>query len=386
MGIVLFNTHDVVLLITAYICSLFAILLLITQKDRRTAHFMLAAFLLTQAAIPTFLLIHYGREFRELALSVSPNLFNFFDLAYWLEGPFLLFYTRSLIYKNYRLKRSDLLYLLPFAAFALHQLFTFFILPHAEKVVLLSDPDTYPGPSYIHYVGFGRELFRVALGLICIWEIRRYRRQLRDQYSDTENLDLSWLRLLTYGFLAVRIWAVFVAIASILEIWGVKIDPGYMGLAGNYTTFLLVSILIFYSLRLSSILKGIEIPEEPNTHPNGQSNINEEEIESLREVMENEKPYLTHSLTLNQLAEQVGVAPRSLSNLINRHFQKSFFEFINYYRVEEAKRLLRSANDASILDTMLDSGFSSKAAFNRFFKKYVGKTPSEYRKSSREAA
>lgn len=393
MGLVLFNAHDVILLITAYICTLFAILLILTQKDGRTAHFLLAAFLLTQASIPSSILIHFGEAFREIALSISPNLFNLFDLAYWLEGPLLLFYVRSLIHRDYSLKRSDLLYIVPFLAYALHQVFNFFIFPSSVKYEWLVNSDSVVSPEYIPYVTLIRECFRVAMGLLCIWEIRRYRLELKAQYSNTENLDLNWLRLLIYGFLAVRVWAVFVAIASLLEGWGfdygssVRGLAGDMGLAGNYTVFLLVSILIFYSLRLSSILKGIEIlDDEQSAHSSHQAIVSEDDVATLNQIMSEEKPFLIHSLTLDQLAKRVGISPRALSNLINRHFEKSFFEFINHYRVEEAKRLLRCAQDNSILDTMLDSGFSSKAAFNRFFKKYVGKTPSEYRKSVEEAA
>jgi AraC-like DNA-binding protein len=75
--------------------------------------------------------------------------------------------------------------------------------------------------------------------------------------------------------------------------------------------------------------------------------------------------------------------PCLLSNIINRHFACNFFEFINSYRVEEAKAMLADATLAnkSMLDIMLDVGFNSKATFNTLFKKKTGMTPSEYRKT-----
>src|SRR5690606_4741131 len=75
--------------------------------------------------------------------------------------------------------------------------------------------------------------------------------------------------------------------------------------------------------------------------------------------------------------------PRALSNIINRQFECNFFEFINSYRIEEAKRLLAAPEYASknMLEVMYDVGFNSKATFNTLFKKKVGMTPSEYRKS-----
>jgi len=100
--------------------------------------------------------------------------------------------------------------------------------------------------------------------------------------------------------------------------------------------------------------------------------------------MDSEKPYLNSSLTLEQLASQLQLQPRLLSTIINRHFGKNFFEFINGYRIEEAKRLLRSSEvpRLSVSTIMLDVGFNSKGTFNTFFKKIVGMTPSQYRSSA----
>jgi len=377
----LFNTHDVVLLITAYLCGLFALLLLLPHGDsRRQSSFFLAGFLLTQAAIPIDILITFGAGFRQVALNFSPNIFNLFDLAYWLEGPFLLFYTRSVVYRNYHLGKIEWAYFLPFVLYALHQLFNYFALPHDVKYSILTEPSLHPTPAYISKITLFREVFRVAMGLLCLYEIRRYRAHLRDEYSDTENLDLGWLNLLCFGFLAIRIWAVFVALAYILSNdSGFHINFEIMGLIGNYTTFLLVSLLIFYSLRMSPILQGIELLHE---EPAPVQHIGEQELKRLESVMSDKKPHLTHSLTLQELADLVGLPQRQLSTIINRHYDKSFFEFINFYRVEEAKKMLADRqNSDSVLNIMLDSGFSSKAAFNRFFKQYVGCTPSEYRRN-----
>jgi AraC-like DNA-binding protein len=66
---------------------------------------------------------------------------------------------------------------------------------------------------------------------------------------------------------------------------------------------------------------------------------------------------------------------------------KSFFDFVNEYRVQEAKRLLCSpqSDHLSILGIALDAGFNSKSAFYTAFGKYAGITPSEYRKQLRRS-
>ena len=99
--------------------------------------------------------------------------------------------------------------------------------------------------------------------------------------------------------------------------------------------------------------------------------------------MKTQKPYLTPALTLEKLAAQMTLQPRFLSHVINRYFECNFFDFVNSYRVEEAKNLLADSaqGEKTILDIMFDVGFNSKATFNTLFKKKVGMTPTEYKKS-----
>lgn len=389
---VIFNTHDVVLLMTAYQCILFALLLLTIKRDKYIRNFFLAIFLLQQAAIPLDILISFGAEFRHIAIQWSPDLFYVFGFGYWLEGPLLLWYTRSLIYKDYHLRAKDIIYLLPFIAYAGYQLLFYYSLDVSDKVTIQEEYDLSVAPQIMNYVTLFRELFRVALGVICLIEIKRYTQHIRTNFSDIDKIDLTWLKILVIGFLAIRFWAVLVAAMIILSIsFGISTNFEVMGLAGNYITFLLVSILIFFGLGHSSVFEGLELrpPQEPETakdeqEPEGHKDkIKPEMIEQLAHYMEHEKPYLTPALTLEKLASQLRLQPRLLSNIINRHFDCNFFEFINSYRVEEAKRMLadKKYDDKNMLDIMLDVGFNSKATFNTLFKRKSGMTPSEYRKS-----
>jgi AraC-like DNA-binding protein len=389
---VIFNTHDVVLLMTAYQCILFALLLLTIKREKYIRNAFLAVFLLQQAAIPLDILISFGAEFRHIAIEWSPDLFYVFGFGYWLEGPLLLWYTRSLIYKDYHLRLKDIIYLLPFIAYAGYQLIFYYSLDVLDKKTIQEQYDLTVAPQIMNYVTLFRELFRVALGVICLIEIKRYTQHIRTNFSDIDKIDLTWLKILVIGFLAIRFWAVLVSAMIILSInFGITTNFEIMGLAGNYITFLLVSILIFFGLGHSSVFEGLELrpPKEPEAtkdglEPEGQKEkIKPEMIEQLTRHMEQEKPYLTPALTLEKLAGQLRLQPRLLSNIINRHFDCNFFEFINSYRVEEAKRMLADGrhSDKNMLDIMLDVGFNSKATFNTLFKKKAGMTPSEYRKS-----
>ncbi|MDR7091229.1 helix-turn-helix domain-containing protein [Cellvibrio fibrivorans] len=387
---VIFNTHDVVLLMTAYQCILFALLLLTIKRDKYIRNVFLAFFLLQQAAIPLDILISFGAEFRHIAIKWSPDLFYVFGFGYWLEGPLLLWYTRSLIYKDYRLRLKDIIYLLPFIAYAGYQLIFYYSLDVTDKVSIQEEYDLSVAPQIMNYVTLFRELFRVALGIICLIEIKRYTQHIRTNFSDIDKIDLTWLKILVIGFLAIRFWAVLVAAMIILAIsFGISTNFEIMGLIGNYTTFFMVSVLIFFGLGHSSVFEGLEQRQTPNEEPakdepeQAKEKITPELIAQITQYMETEKPYLTPALTLEKLAIQMRIPARLLSNIINRHFNCHFFEFINSYRIDEAKHMLSNQNqsDKTVLDIMLDVGFNSKATFNTLFKKKVGMTPSEYRKS-----
>jgi AraC-like DNA-binding protein len=97
--------------------------------------------------------------------------------------------------------------------------------------------------------------------------------------------------------------------------------------------------------------------------------------------MREEKPYLDDELSLNELAGRLKIPGHHFSMVINIELGKNFFHFISSYRVEEAKRLLSDlkSEDITILKIAFESGFQSKAAFNKAFKEETGFTPTEYR-------
>lgn len=373
-----------VLLTTIYQSLLFGLLIFSVKRDRHQNDYFLIGFLVAQAAIPLHILINYGEAFRFIALDVSPNLYRSFEIAYWLEGPLLLWYTRSLVYKNYSLKRSDFLYIIPALLFMVYMIVTFFSLDYETKYDYLRNYDVAEGEYFRKYLGLSREILRVIFSALCLIDIRHCRQQIRDRYSHVEDIDLGWLNFLVITFLLIHLWAVFVSIALLLSVhFGYNTNFGVMGLVGNYTTFLLVSALIFFSLRRSSIFEGVEtrkslVAEHQNTD---KLDVDPSLVEKITQHMENEKPYLTKILTLEHLARQLEIPSRTLSTTINRQFQQNFFEFVNHYRVEEAKTQLANPGqkDKTMIDVMADCGFNSKATFNTFFKKLVGSTPSQYR-------
>jgi AraC-like DNA-binding protein len=103
-------------------------------------------------------------------------------------------------------------------------------------------------------------------------------------------------------------------------------------------------------------------------------------MEALRKLIEEEKKYLDCNLTLNEAAKILNTNTAYLSRIINEQSGMNFNNYINKYRIEEAKKLL----DAGKQDSMTfegigkSCGFLSRSAFNQAFKKFTGLTPTEY--------
>ncbi len=110
----------------------------------------------------------------------------------------------------------------------------------------------------------------------------------------------------------------------------------------------------------------------------------EQVLPRLIKLIEEEKIFLEADLTLNKLAQRLNVHYNHLSQIINEQLKCSFNDFINKYRIQEAKKKLENPgeNKKTVLEIAYETGFYSKSVFNTAFKKFIGKTPSEYRKAS----
>ena len=106
----------------------------------------------------------------------------------------------------------------------------------------------------------------------------------------------------------------------------------------------------------------------------------------VKELMEKEKLYKNPDLTLPILAKKLKLSANTLSQVLNGYCGQTFYNFVNSYRLEEVVSMMRDPefDDKSVLELLLEAGFKSKSTFNPIFKKWTGKTPSEYRKEIQE--
>ena len=131
----------------------------------------------------------------------------------------------------------------------------------------------------------------------------------------------------------------------------------------------------------SSIDEGEYSGEQLTTGVNAVREDAEDSVHAkLLTYMMSDKPYLNPELSLQDLADSMDVSRHQLSAVINQQQKMNFYEFVNSYRVQEMKNLIKEPENKhlKLISLAFDAGFNSKASFNRIFKQFTGKTPSDY--------
>jgi AraC-like DNA-binding protein len=213
-------------------------------------------------------------------------------------------------------------------------------------------------------------------------KIQKHQRQIKMFTSNTDSIDLQWLKMFLIGItIMILIWIVDFYI----------FESSY-SLYDTIGHFLSIFILGYYALNQDEVFKYNEkdleeiqeiISEEP-TKPEKKQLLAEDELASIKLLlkikMQTEKLYLDETLSLPKLAELLNINSHKLSHALNEGFGENFFQFVNKYRVEEAKTLLLNGEtkQLNMLGIAFNSGFNSKTAFNTAFKKSLGMSPTAF--------
>jgi AraC-like DNA-binding protein len=208
-----------------------------------------------------------------------------------------------------------------------------------------------------------------------------YDRGAREIASNLDTARFRWTRWL--------VWALVAELAILATVTGLQL----LGIGGAIVArrdlllaaFMAVTI---YGIGYMALSQPALFVDEAGGEPGrkyGKSSLTvaraDEGAALIRSLMEKERLYADEDLTLATLAARVGMPAGHVSQVINERMGQSFYDMVNGYRVEEARRRLfdPASRDRNILDVGFEVGFRSKAAFNRIFKLKTGVTPSEFR-------
>lgn len=108
------------------------------------------------------------------------------------------------------------------------------------------------------------------------------------------------------------------------------------------------------------------------------SKANSRDIERLRVILGFLEEHYMEKITLEDIAEEIGLCKAECCRLFKRLMNKSLFDYILYYRVEKSLPLLAQKN-LSVTEIAEQTGFSSSSYYARVFKAQLGCSPSQYR-------
>lgn len=219
----------------------------------------------------------------------------------------------------------------------------------------------------------------VLLGLT-IRKLNKHQKFLLNTYSSLLGKSLLWLRNLIIVTLIIVVFWLF---SHLQFIMGYDNEGTYAIVSLGMVLFLfwmgyfvILQFPLFQAVPYSELVSHVETPKQlsPKTA---------EYHKKLMQLMDEKSLYTDPELSLPYLAKKLQISSGYLSQIINEKENKSFFEFVNHYRVEAVKAKLTNSefDQYSIMGIALESGFNSKSTFNSLFKKFTGQTPTAYKKS-----
>lgn len=347
------------------------------KKGKRLSNLLLAGFMASNAMlIAEFLL----RRFGWISLVKLVALYGIGNSIYFLLMPFLYIYIRSLCYKNFNLKTSHLFHLVPFAIFVLFTFLNYF-LNHTslQTEVPLSIRQGIGENEYqIHQAALHIQIFSY---LVASWIVLAgYRKRLKDMYSSIERIDLQWCNLLLAAFAAMWIMDLSNWIFRISHISSPSVSRWL--LVSSLFINLAFTLVVTYKGLTQSVsfsgIQGLSKYASSRLTPSDCDDI----AQKLVAFMETDKPYLSPSISLEDISEKLNIPSRNLSQVIHTRLNQNFFDFMNSYRIEEIKKRMHDEHNRNftLVAIAYDAGFNSKSVFNAAFKKHAGMTPKEYRR------
>ncbi len=303
-----------------------------------------------------------------------------------LHGPFLFLYISALIDQKFQFNREKLAHFIPFILFNFFIFFASFFPELSEGIRLNHIKSEHGAPLF-----FNLFLILIVLSgpfyfVLSILHFKKLDINIFNYFSSYANVNLIWLRKLVYIF--GGIWTILMIFTTIHHVFHMF---SWIFCTHGLTLSLSAFIILigYYGLKQKEIF--IQYPElkiedatEPKTKYAGvflkETDI-EHYVSKLKHFMDAQKPYLEADLSLPELANKLEMPSHHLSRIINEQFGVNFFDFVNQYRIDEVKSRMNNAEfeNLSLLGIAFDSGFNTKSAFNRVFKKMTGLTPTEYK-------
>ncbi len=345
------------------------ILVLIPNIGKRTSNVFFVIFFTSQFITFSNIILYSSEELADSYLhlhNIAPPFWFVWAPAFFLAILFDLNKIKMFSWKQ-------LLHFLPAILFTLYLVFSFHIKPELKKQELLTSGKL----IYIRYYWIVNKAIIIQVfiyNILTILIVEKYIKSSARQFTKQQKHRLKWIRFIVYGYFTACIVYDLVILSDSLISSSQSFRTIVVGIFAIYFT-----TILYKALSSSQFSYG---EEKKRYH-----SLNQKQAQQLQKeldaLMQNDKPYLDFDANVSGIAQKLSTNNKHISELLNLYYQKNFYEYINEYRIEEAKQLLVNSKESkkTILEIAYASGFNSKSAFNSAFKKNTGMSPTQYRNS-----
>jgi AraC-like DNA-binding protein len=364
--------------VLALFISLFLALFLFTVNAKtKISNRLLAVFLILIG-------IDIGGVLLEFIVEKPTNLGMLKNSVTFLQMPVFYLYVLSVCYSDFKLKSKHVIHITPFI------LANLVLLPRYYLVDIYSKIDFLQNNQNLIELKFNYILLhiQIAFYMSAVFIIlRKTKRLYQENYAGKNISSYHWLSQFAIAL------TIFYALVLLKNIFKYSEHPNiseWLKIGLFLFQLLIVCWYLLKALNNPSLFRNIDsslklvsdiVQEQNHIQSKKNEKSHKEVIYNLETYMENEKPFLNPSVTIQKISDDINIPVRDLSILINHKVGQHFFDFINAYRIEHAMMILKDStkSNVTILEILYEVGFNSKSSFNTAFKKHTGNTPTEYR-------
>ncbi|MEM6321077.1 MAG: helix-turn-helix domain-containing protein [Bacteroidota bacterium] len=356
------------------------IFLLFKKSVKSEANFWLGILVLSITAI-----LLPGAIYRLGLLPQLPHVVHVHMFTLLMMGPSAYLYVRSCTQKNFQRTNLMLLHFLP-ALFFLGYHLPFYLSSGDDKIASFFQFFLEGNIDYPLWVPLTKIIHCTVYFTICGRLVLHYQQHLSNTASYIDKDFHRWL-LLFCSVLLMPLFSVLIFATTSYRLF-------------SATTFYGGFFLFILAVHLAAMVKPnlfhpfpyqiVRITSEKAEKQKYESSKLQAAqkvayLEKIQTHITTHKSYLINDLTLAQLSEQTNISTHYISQVINEQLDCNFLDFINSYRVEEAKLKLTDPKFShyTISAIALESGFKARSTFYAAFKKHTGMTPSQYRKKDK---
>lgn len=344
--------------------AFFACFLWLKRNKNNFASTLLSTFLIITAYRIVQMLLHDLQD--DFNMGINVRTFFFFIPTFPLIGPILLLYIKSISTKDFHFRKIHLLHFLPFI------LVLIFDLLNRKNFPLIPDNRTF---YLIYCIEISLILGQFMLYLILSFLFaRNLIKQNNQERNLKEYIDPIYIRniVLIISF----IWVIYLIYC--IQTYFRFYAPTRVFEAIFYS--LLSYWILFYELNGQRITNANNIVTRYKSSTLAAEEALRYKKMILDHILKNES-FKDHNVTLGKFSKSLSLTPHIVSQVINEQLSCNFNDFINSYRVEEAKKLLsdEGKKNITVASIAYDCGFNTLSAFNTAFKKFTGITPSQFR-------